>query len=107
MPGISINASGATQTRLRTSNSIVSISGMCATCLEGCPGPCEIGRSSMRAAEMIYPQPFGEVTAAAQKEYPLDLSHFNVMGSNLSDGGCMATRPLGRFPGFPARRRPG
>ncbi len=88
---------------------------MCATCLEGCPGPCEIGRSSMRAAEMIYPQPFGEVTAAAQKEYPLDLSHFNVMGSAVGAHGVEAdpdvalftrvdvTTPIGRDDGIKCR----
>jgi glutamate synthase domain-containing protein 2 len=81
MPAYSINATGATLTKLRTPESFTTISGMCSTCLDGCIGPCEIGRSALRAAEMIYPQPFGTVTAASQKRYPIDLSDFNVMGS--------------------------
>ncbi len=81
MPINSINATDSTLTKLRTPGSFVSISGMCTTCLDGCIGPCEIGRSALRAAEMIYPQPFGMVTAASQKRYPVDLSDFNVMGS--------------------------
>ena len=30
---------------------------------------------------MIYPQPFGIMTAASEKDYPVDFSHFNIMGS--------------------------
>jgi len=63
---------------------------MCTTCLDGCVGPCEIGRSALRAAEMIYPQPFGQVTAASQKRYPVDLSDFNIMGSAVGAYGIEA-----------------
>ncbi|MGQ9732873.1 MAG: FMN-binding glutamate synthase family protein [Candidatus Zipacnadales bacterium] len=90
MPHTSINASGATLTKLRTPESFVSISGMCTTCLDGCSGPCEIGRSALRAAETIYPQPFGEVTAASQKRYPIDLSDFSIMGSAVGAYGVEA-----------------
>jgi glutamate synthase domain-containing protein 2 len=90
MPDYSINATGATLTKLRTPESFTTISGMCTTCLDGCPGPCEIGRSALRAAEMIYPQPFGQVTAASQKRYPVDLSDFNVMGSAVGAYGVEA-----------------
>ncbi|MBM3501668.1 MAG: FMN-binding glutamate synthase family protein [Armatimonadetes bacterium] len=90
MPDYSINATGATLTKLRTPESFTTISGMCTTCLDGCPGPCEIGRSALRAAEMIYPQPFGQVTAASQKRYPVDLSDFNIMGSAVGAHGVEA-----------------
>jgi hypothetical protein len=30
---------------------------------------------------MTYPQPFGKVTAGADKDYPVDFSHFNIQGS--------------------------
>ncbi len=90
MPTISANATAATLTKLRTAESFTSLSGMCTTCLDGCVGPCEIGRSALRAAEMIYPQPFGTVTAASQKVYPTDLSHFNVMGSAVGAVGAEA-----------------
>ena len=56
-------------------------SGICVTCLDSCPGPCEIGRSAIRGREMLYPQPFGNVTAGADKDYPVDFSHFNVQGT--------------------------
>jgi glutamate synthase domain-containing protein 2 len=90
MPDYSINATGATLTKLRTPESFTTISGMCTTCLDGCIGPCEIGRSALRAAEMIYPQPFGQVTAASQKRYPVDLSDFNIMGSAVGAHGVEA-----------------
>jgi len=30
---------------------------------------------------VIYPQPFGVITAAGEKNYPVDYSHFNIMGT--------------------------
>ncbi len=75
------NSSAATLTRSRTGGEISPFSGMCVTCIEGCPGLCEIGRSAYRGAEAMYPQPFGSITAAAQKDYPCDFSHFSIMGT--------------------------
>jgi glutamate synthase domain-containing protein 2 len=75
-----INASTATGTK-NLYGDFCPFSGMCVTCIEGCLGLCEIGKSSFRGTEVIYPQPFGEITAASQKEYPIDYSHFNIMGS--------------------------
>lgn len=76
-----INASAATLTKNRTESSIVSTSGMCVTCVDGCIGMCEIGKSAYRGHEVIYPQPFGVITTAAEKIYPVDYSHFNIMGT--------------------------
>ena len=76
-----INASAATLTKNRTEGSIVPISGMCVTCVDGCIGMCEIGKSAYRGTEAIYPQPFGIITTAAEKNYPLDLSHFTILGT--------------------------
>ena len=42
---------------------------------------CEIGKSVYRGHEVIYLQPFGIITAASYKVYPVDLSHFNIMGT--------------------------
>src|SRR5512139_2155436 len=56
-------------------------SGICVTCLDSCPGPCEIGRSAIRGREMLYPQPFGNVTAGGDKDYPVDYSHLNIQGT--------------------------
>jgi glutamate synthase domain-containing protein 2 len=54
---------------------------MCVTCVDGCIGMCEIGKSAYRGHEVIYPQPFGVITTAAEKAYPVDYSHFNIMGT--------------------------
>ncbi|HWI54642.1 MAG TPA: FMN-binding glutamate synthase family protein, partial [Desulfobacteria bacterium] len=75
-----INANAATQTRLR-GDSCSPSTGMCVTCFDGCPGTCEIGLSAVRGKEILYPKPFGKVTSAAQKEYPVDYSHFNIAGT--------------------------
>jgi len=65
-----VNASAATLTKNRTEESVVPASGMCVTCVDGCIGMCEIGKSAYRGHEVIYPQPFGVVTTAAEKTYP-------------------------------------
>lgn len=73
------NASAATKTRNRVTPSPTS--GLCVTCLDGCPGLCEVGRSAIRGREVLYPQPFGEIIAGSEKDYPVDFSHFNIQGS--------------------------
>jgi len=75
-----INASAATLSKNRTEGAINSLSGMCATCVDGCVGMCEIGKSAYRGHEVIYPQPFGIITSACEKNYPVDLSHFTILG---------------------------
>jgi glutamate synthase domain-containing protein 2 len=75
-----LNASAATLTKNRTEDSISSLSGMCVTCVDGCIGMCEIGKSAYRGPEIIYPQPFGIITTASAKNYPVDLSHFTILG---------------------------
>ncbi len=73
------NASAATVTTTRVAQA--PISGMCVTCVDGCPGYCEVGRSALRGREIIYPQPFGKVIAGSEKDYPVDFSHFNIQGT--------------------------
>jgi len=73
-------------------------SGICVTCLDSCPGPCEIGRSAIRGREMLYPQPFGNVTAGADKDYPVDFSHFNVQGTCVGAVGIKADSDVAVFP---------
>jgi hypothetical protein len=75
-----LNSSAATLSKNRTPDSISPSSGMCTTCIDGCIGMCEIGKSAYRGPEMIYPQPFGIITTASQKDYPVDLSHFTILG---------------------------
>ena len=93
-----INASAATLTKNRTEGSVTPGSGMCVTCVDGCIGMCEIGKSAYRGHEVIYPQPFGVITTAAEKTYPVDYSHFNIMGTAVGAEGIEADSDKAIFP---------
>ena len=93
-----MNASAATLTKNRTEDSVVPLSGMCVTCVDGCIGMCEIGKSAYRGHEVIYPQPFGILTAAAEKNYPVDYTHFNIMGTAVGAVGIEADPDKAIFP---------
>jgi hypothetical protein len=93
-----INASAATLTKNRTEDSVVPSSGMCVTCVDGCIGMCEIGKSAYRGHEVIYPQPFGVITTAAEKTYPVDYSHFNIMGTAVGAHGIEPDSDKAIFP---------
>ncbi len=93
-----VNASAATLTKNRTEDSIVPASGMCVTCVDGCVGMCEIGKSAYRGHEVIYPQPFGVITTAAEKAYPVDYSHFNIIGGVVGAQGIEADSDKAIFP---------
>ncbi len=93
-----INATAATLTKNRTEDSVVPLSGMCATCIDGCIGMCEIGKSAYRGHEVIYPQPFGIITTASEKKYPVDYSHFNIMGTAVGAQGIEADSDKAIFP---------
>ncbi len=80
------NAGDATRTANR-SRSVVPMSGLCSRCLDGCTGNCEVFKASFRGRELIYPGPFGEVTAGGDKEYPVDYSHLNIQGYALGAEG--------------------
>ncbi|SHG22002.1 Glutamate synthase domain-containing protein 2 [Desulfacinum infernum DSM 9756] len=90
------NRSAATLTTTRVEPA--PISGICVTCLDGCEGPCEIGRSALKGREMIYPQPFGKITAGADKDYPVDFSHFNIQGTCVGAVGVDADPDVATFP---------
>ena len=93
-----INASAATLTKNRTEGSVVPSSGMCVTCVDGCIGMCEIGKSAYRGHEVIYPQPFGVITTAGEKVYPVDYSHFNIMGTAVGAHGVKPDSDKAVFP---------
>jgi len=59
---------------------------------------CEIGKSAYRGHEVIYPQPFGVITTAAQKEYPVNYSHFNIMGTATGAQGIEEDSDKAVFP---------
>lgn len=80
------NGNDATQTSNR-SRSVVPCSGLCTRCLDTCRGNCEVFKSSFRGREVIYPGPFGEMTAGGDKDYPIDYSHLNITGYALGAKG--------------------
>ena len=73
------NSNDATRTFNR-SKSVVPMSGLCTRCVDGCRGNCEVFKASFRGREVLYPGPFGEITAGADKNYPVDYSHINIQG---------------------------
>jgi hypothetical protein len=73
------NANEATGT-INRSKSVVPQSGLCAVCKDGCTGGCEVFYASFRGRELLYPKPFGQITAGADKDYPVDYSHLNIQG---------------------------
>jgi len=93
-----INSSAATLTKNRTTDSVVPASGLCVTCVDGCIGMCEVGKSAYRGHEVLYPQPFGVITAAGEKTYPVDYSHFNIMGTAVGAHGIDADSDKAIFP---------
>ena len=93
-----VNSSAATLTKNRTEGSVTPNSGMCVTCVDGCIGMCEIGKSAYRGHEVIYPQPFGVITTAAEKVYPVDYSHLNIMGTCVGAHGIEPDSDKAIFP---------
>jgi glutamate synthase domain-containing protein 2 len=80
------NANDATQTTNRSRN-VSPSSGICTRCIDGCRGNCEVFKATFRGREVIYPGPFGEITAGGDKDYPVDYSHLNIMGYALGAKG--------------------
>jgi len=80
------NGNDATGTFNR-SKSVVPGSGLCSRCIDGCRGNCEVFKASFRGREVIYPGPFGDVTAGGDKDYPIDYSHVNIQGYALGAKG--------------------
>ena len=90
------NASSATLTRNRVDRAPGS--GICVTCIDGCLGPCEVGRSALRGREVLYPQPFAKITAGSEKDYPIDFSNFNIHGSCVGAEGIESDSDKAVFP---------
>lgn len=95
------NANDATRS-VNRSKSVVPSSGLCSRCVDGCRGNCEAFQTTFRGREMIYPGPFGDVTAGGDKNYPVDYSHLNIQGyacgaKGLPDG-VAATSDNALFP---------
>ena len=91
------NANEAVQTKNR-SRDVAPQSGICSRCLDGCKGNCDLFQATFRGRELLYPQPFGQVTAGADKDYPIDYSHLNIMGYALGAKGIDADPDIATFP---------
>lgn len=95
------NGNDATGTFNR-SKSVVPCSGLCSRCVDGCRGNCEVFKATFRGRELIYPGPFGDVTAGGDKDYPVDYSHLNIQGYALGAKGLpngeVGTPDNTRFP---------
>jgi glutamate synthase domain-containing protein 2 len=91
------NANDAVQTHNRSRN-VAPQSGICSRCIDGCKGGCDLFTSTFRGRELLYPGPFGEVTAGADKDYPIDYSHLNIMGYALGAEGVQADPDHATFP---------
>ena len=102
-----INATAATLSKNRTEGSVVPSSGLCVTCVDGCIGMCEVGKSAYRGTEMLYPQPYGIITSAGEKDYPVDLSHFTMLGTCQSAYGIEADSDKALFTKVNVERRIG
>ena len=83
------NSNDVSQTSNR-SRSVVPSSGLCTRCIDGCRGNCEVFQATFRGRELIYPGPFGEITAGGDKNYPVDYSHLNIQGYALGAAGLPA-----------------
>ena len=91
------NANEALQTKNR-SRDVAPQSGICSRCLDGCKGNCDLFNATFRGRELLYPSPFGELTAGADKDYPVDYSHLNIMGYAMGAQGVAADPDKATFP---------
>jgi glutamate synthase domain-containing protein 2 len=91
------NANDVLQTKNRSRN-VAPQSGICSRCIDGCKGNCDTFRATFRGRELLYPEPFGRVTAGADKDYPVDYSHLNIMGYALGAKGVEADPDKATFP---------
>lgn len=99
MAGQLENARSTTGTRTRLAD-VSPASGMCAICVRECNVLCEISKSAFRGREVLYPNPedFGKSTAASNKDYHLDWSHFQIMVDALGAHGMPADSDAAIFP---------
>jgi glutamate synthase domain-containing protein 2 len=91
------NANEALRTKNR-SRDVAPQSGICSRCIDGCRGNCDLFNATFRGRELLYPSPFGEITAGADKDYPVDYSHLNIMGYALGAEGADADSDRATFP---------
>jgi len=91
------NANEALQTSNRSRHTAPQ-SGICTRCVDGCRGGCDLFVATFRSRELLYPSPFGEITAGADKDYPVDYSHLNILGYALGAEGTTPDPDHATFP---------
>jgi glutamate synthase domain-containing protein 2 len=91
------NSNEALQTKNR-SRDVAPQSGICSRCVDGCKGNCDMFNATFRGRELLYPQPFGSITAGADKDYPVDYSHLNIMGYAMGAKGVDPDPDKATFP---------
>jgi len=91
------NANEALQTKNR-SRDVAPQSGICSRCVDGCKGNCDLFVSTFRGRELLYPTPFGDISAGSDKDYPVDYSHLNIMGYAIGAEGIEADPDHAVFP---------
>lgn len=99
MPESYPNARSTTGTETRSWD-VSFLSGMCPICIRDCTTLCEVGKSAFRGREVLYPQPeqFGESTAASNKDYVVDWSHFQILTALTGAEGIEADSDKAIFP---------
>ena len=99
MTDIYANARSTTGTSVRRRD-VSTLSGMCPICVKECTVLCEIGKSTFRGREVLYPEPeqFGWSTAASNKDYGLDWSDFNILARLRGAEGIEPSPDLAVFP---------
>jgi len=99
MADIYANARSTTGTATRVKD-ISPTSGMCPICVKNCNVLCEISKSAFRGREVLYPAPeeFGQSTAASNKDYGLDWSHFQILTEVLRAEGIEPESDKAVFP---------
>ncbi|MEW5735222.1 MAG: FMN-binding glutamate synthase family protein [Thermodesulfobacteriota bacterium] len=91
------NSNEALGTKNR-SRDVAPQSGLCSRCMDGCKGNCDMFKATFRGRELLYPGPFGEITAGADKNYPVDYSHLNIAGYALGAAGVIPNPDHATFP---------
>jgi len=92
------HASRAVGAANRLRDDVCPFSGLCVTCVESCIGLCEVGLSAIRGTEVLYPMPFGNVTAGSQKNYPVHWGDFTILGTAAGAKGVRADPDVATFP---------
>ena len=91
------NSNEAVLTKNRSRN-VTPQSGICSRCVDGCKGNCDLFNATFRGRELLYPMPYGSITAGADKDYPVDYSHLQIMGYALGAEGVEADPDVATFP---------